>query len=43
MKTINLWRHVVAWFKGAPRPRRLEDADEMLQTQIFDLRKALRK
>lgn len=43
MKTINWWRRMVAWIKGNPPPQRLDEVDDMLQTQIFDLRKALRK
>jgi hypothetical protein len=39
MKTINWWRRFMAWLKGAPTPRRLEEADDMLRTQILDMRR----
>lgn len=43
MITINWWRCLLAWFRGAPKPKRMNEVDDMLQTQILDLRKALRK
>jgi len=43
MKTINWWRCFVAWLKGAPKPKRMNEADDLLTTQIIDLRRALKK